>query len=119
MRIAITSTGTTLDSDMDPRFGRAQYILIVNDDGTIAEAIDNATNRGAMQGAGIQAGRLLSEKKVDVLLTGHCGPNAFKALDAAGIKVCVGLQGSVKDVLQRFNNNELNFSASPNVEAHW
>ena len=119
MRIAITSTGANLDADLDPRFGRAQYILIVGDDGAIAEAIDNATNRGAMQGAGIQAGRLLAEKKVDVLLTGNCGPNAFKALEAAGIKVCVGLQGSVKDVLQRFNNNELNFAGSSNVDAHW
>jgi predicted Fe-Mo cluster-binding NifX family protein len=119
MRIAITSTGADLNADLDPRFGRAQYILIVGDDGAIAEAIDNATNRGAMQGAGIQAGRLLAEKKVDVLLTGNCGPNAFKALEAAGIKVCVGLQGSVKDALKRFNNNELNFSASSNVDAHW
>ena len=119
MRIAITSTGADLNADLDPRFGRAQYILIVGDDGSIAEAIDNATNRGAMQGAGIQAGRLLAEKKVDALLTGNCGPNAFKALEAAGIKVYVGLQGSVKDALKRFNNNELSSSASSNVDAHW
>jgi len=119
MRIAITSTGADLNADLDPRFGRAQYILIVGDDGALVETVDNATNRGAMQGAGIQAGRLLAEKKVDVLLTGNCGPNAFKALEAAGIKVCVGLQGSVKDALKRFSNNELNFSASSNVDAHW
>ena len=119
MRIAITSTGSDLDADMDPRFGRAQYILIVDDDGSVIDAVDNASNRGAMQGAGIQAGRLLADKKVDVLLTGHCGPNAYKALNAAGIKVYVGLQGVGREALKRFNNNELSYSESPDVDGHW
>ena len=84
MKIAITSTGKNLDSLMDPRFGRAPYIVIASSDGDLLEVIDNAVNVNAMRGAGIQAAKSLADRGVDVLLTGHCGPNAFTALQAAG-----------------------------------
>jgi predicted Fe-Mo cluster-binding NifX family protein len=119
MRIAITSTGPSLDSDLDPRFGRAQHILIVDQDGALIEAVDNSQRVNALSGAGIQTGKLLADKKVDVLLTGNCGPNAFKALQAAGIKVAVEQCGTVKEALERFNKGEATFASEPNVEPHW
>ena len=119
MRIAITATGKDVDSQVDPRFGRAQFILILDESGTIVEALDNSQNLNAMKGAGIQAGKVLSDKKVDVLMTGHCGPNAFKALNAARIKVVVEQSGTVKEALDRFNRNEVKFADQPNVDAHW
>ena len=119
MRIAITATGTDVDSHVDPRFGRAQFILILDESGSIVEALDNSQNLNAMKGAGIQAGKVLSDKKVDVLMTGHCGPNAFKALNAARIKVVVEQSGTVKEALDRFNRNEVKFADQPNVDAHW
>jgi predicted Fe-Mo cluster-binding NifX family protein len=119
MRIAITATGTDVGSQVDPRFGRAQFILILDERGSIVEALDNSQNLNAMKGAGIQAGKVLSDKKVDVLMTGHCGPNAFKALNAARIKVVVEQSGTVKEALDRFNRNEVKFADQPNVDAHW
>ena len=119
MKIAVTAMGTELDSQVDPRFGRAQYILIVDPDGTIDEVIDNSVNRDAMRGAGIQAGKRLADKKVDVLLTGHCGPNAFTALKAAGIKVGTNQAGTVREALGRLSRDEVSFSDGPNVDAHW
>jgi predicted Fe-Mo cluster-binding NifX family protein len=119
MKIAVTATGTDVNSAMDPRFGRAQYILILNEDGSLEEAVDNSAGVGAMRGAGIQAGKLLADRKVDVLITGNCGPNAFKTLQAAGIKVVVEQSGSVKDAVERLNRHEVTFAEAPNAEAHW
>jgi predicted Fe-Mo cluster-binding NifX family protein len=119
MRIAVTAMGKELDAELDPRFGRAMYFLIVEPNGSIEEVIDNSTNINAMKGAGIQAGKILADKRVDVLLTGHCGPNAFKALNAAGIKVGVELRGTVREALESFKRTEVKFATGPNVEAHW
>ena len=119
MKIAITSTGRELDSPVDPRFGRAQYILVVEQDGTLIEAVDNSQGLNALNGAGIQAGKLLADRKVDVLITGHCGPNAFKTLQAAGIKVVVEQSGSVREALERFQSGKVAYTSQPNVEGHW
>jgi predicted Fe-Mo cluster-binding NifX family protein len=119
MRIAVTSRGQEITSDMDPRFGRASYILIVDSDGGLIESIDNGANAGAMRGAGIQAAKLLADRNVEVLLTGHCGPNAVKTLNAAKIKVGVEQSGKVSDAVERFKRNEVAFTQTPNVEGHW
>ncbi|MBI4963088.1 MAG: NifB/NifX family molybdenum-iron cluster-binding protein [Desulfomonile tiedjei] len=119
MRIAITSTGKEMDSAIDPRFGRARYIIIVEKDGTMVEAMDNVQGANALSGAGIQAGKLLADRKVDVLMTGHCGPNAFRTLEAAGIKVVVEQSGTVKQALERLQLGNVKFSSKANVEAHW
>jgi len=119
MKIAITATGKDIDSQVDPRFGRAQYILILDQDGTITEAIDNSQNLNAMKGAGIQTAKSLADRKVDLLMTGHCGPNAFTALKAAGIKVAVDQSGTVCEALARLRANEVMFADQANAEAHW
>ena len=119
MKIAITAKGRDIDAEVDPRFGRARFIVIVDENGTVLEALDNSNNVNAMRGAGIQAGKMLSDRKVDVLMTGHCGPNAFRALDAAGIQVVVEQSGTVREALSRFNRNEVEYANNPDVEAHW
>ncbi len=119
MRIAITSTGPDLEAPIDPRFGRARYIIIVDEQGTLLEVVDNSAGVNSLRGAGIQAGKLLSDKKVDVLLTGNCGPNAFRTLNAANIRVGVDQKGSVSDAIARFKNGEVTYTSGPNVEGHW
>lgn len=119
MRIAITAMGAEADSEMDPRFGRAHYIVIVDPNATVLEVVDNERNINAMSGAGIQTAKIMADKKVDVLMTGHCGPNAFRALQAAGIKIVVEQSGTVKDAVERLNRNEVSFADKPDVEPHW
>ncbi|MBU1344414.1 MAG: NifB/NifX family molybdenum-iron cluster-binding protein [Proteobacteria bacterium] len=119
MKIAITSKGRGLDSEVDPRFGRAAYILIIDTETLEFEVIDNAKNANAFKGAGIQAAASISEKNAQVLLTGFCGPNAFKILDAAGIKVASDLMGTVRDAVKNFNKGKLSFTSAANVEGHW
>jgi predicted Fe-Mo cluster-binding NifX family protein len=119
MKIAITAVNSEVNSPVDPRFGRAQYILILDETGTLLEAVDNSQNLNAMKGAGIQAAKILADKKVDVLMTGHCGPNAFTTLKAAGIKVVVEQSGTVSEALGRLRRNEVPFADQADVEARW
>jgi len=119
MKLAITATGTDLSADVDPRFGRAAYILVVDSDTLAVEVIDNAANKDAFKGAGIQAAAAVSDKGAEVLLTGFCGPNAFKTLDAAGVKVANDVSGTVQSAVDRFKAGEYPFSSAPNAEGHW
>ena len=119
MKIAITSQGKDLESEIDPRFGRAAYILIVDSEKNGVDVIDNSENINTFKGAGIQAAALLSKIGAEVLMTGYCGPNAFKTLQAAGIKVVSDVAGKVKDALDAFAEGELTITESANAEAHW
>ncbi len=119
MKLAITATGTDLSADVDPRFGRASYILVVDADTLAVEVIDNAANKDAFKGAGIQAAAAVSDKGAEVLLTGFCGPNAFKTLDAAGVRVHNDVSGTVQSAVARFRAGEYTFSSAPNADGHW
>jgi len=119
MKIAVTSKGTDLDSIVDPRFGRAAYILIVDSETYAFEVLDNHENVNAFKGAGIQAASMVSEKGVEVLLTGFCGPNAFKTLSAFKIKIVNDAAGTVKDAVDAFKQGKLSFSEKANTEGHW
>jgi predicted Fe-Mo cluster-binding NifX family protein len=119
MKMAITSTGQTLDAEVDQRFGRAELFLIVDTETGEAKAVDNRQNLDAPQGAGIQAAKTVIDQGAEVLITGHCGPNAFKTLQAAGIKVVVGAQGTVGQMLERFKKGQLEFAQGSDVPGHW
>ena len=119
MKIAVTSKGKELDSTIDPRFGRAAYILIVDaDDGTV-EVLDNSENVNVFKGAGIQAAATVADKGADVLLTGFCGPNAFKTLDAVGVKVANDAGGTVWEAVEAFKKGEMPLAGEANVDGHW
>jgi len=119
LKIAITAKGKDLDSTMDPRFGRAAYILIVDTHTDALEVLDNSENVNAFKGAGIQAAVMLSDRGADVLLTGYCGPNAFKTLNTAGIKVANDVAGTVREALDAFHAGKITLADSANVEAAW
>jgi predicted Fe-Mo cluster-binding NifX family protein len=119
MKIAVTSTGKDLDSPVDPRFGRAAYILIVDADTMDFEVLDNAENVNAFKGAGIQAAVMISDRQANILLTGFCGPNAFKTLDAAGVRVAGDVSGSVRDAVTAFVDGKVKLADAPNAQGHW
>ena len=119
MKIAVTSTGSELDSEVDPRFGRALFILIVDSKTLAFEVADNKDNVEALKGAGIQAASMISEKGADVLLTGHCGPNAIKALNAADIGVANNASGTVRDAVKAYLAGKLPLTKEADVEGQW
>lgn len=119
MKIAVTSKGAGLDSETDPRFGRAAYILIVHTETLELESIDNQENVNAFKGAGIQASTMIIDKGAEVLLTGYCGPNAFKTLQAGGVKVVNDISGSVRHAVNLFKEGHLKYAENANVDGHW
>jgi predicted Fe-Mo cluster-binding NifX family protein len=119
MKIVVSSTGATKESPMDPRFGRAaQFVLFDTETGEY-RAVSNDQNLQAAQGAGIQAAVAVSRLGAQYLITGNCGPKAFRTLTAAGIKVIVGAEGTVAEVIEKFKAGKLQPSSAPNVEGHW
>jgi predicted Fe-Mo cluster-binding NifX family protein len=119
MKIAISSTGPSLESAVDARFGRAKLFLIMDDANGSVQVLENRQNIDAAQGAGIQAAKLVSDFGADVVITGHCGPKAFRTLEAAGVRIILGVQGSVEEAVKRFEAGELKPAGSPDVEGHW
>jgi predicted Fe-Mo cluster-binding NifX family protein len=115
MKICITSQGDTLDSQVDRRFGRCDYYIIAETDTLDFEAILNPSV-SAMGGAGIASGQLMSERKVEAVLTGNVGPNAFQTLSAAGIKIITGVSGTVKEVIEKYKKGEFKATEGPSVD---
>ena len=119
MKIAVTAQGKGLDSKVDPRFGRAAYILVIDLADDNVRVINNAENVNAFKGAGIQAAVSVSDSGAEVLLTGYCGPNAFKTLDAAGVKVANDVSGTVGEAVEAFKSGQVAFSEEANADGHW
>jgi len=119
MKIVVSSVGGSLDSEVDPRFGRARMFLFVDTETGKTESIDNSSGANAPQGAGIQAAETISRLGADCLLTGHCGPKAFRTLEAAGIKVYTGAYGTIAEALEQLESGDLHLSSGPDVGGHW
>jgi predicted Fe-Mo cluster-binding NifX family protein len=119
MKIAVTSQGKDLDAQVHPRFGRATYILIIDSIDESFKVLDNSDNVNAFKGAGIQAAAKVSDMGADVLLTGYCGPNAFRTLEAAGVKVANNISGTVREALEAIKQEKVSFAGSANTEGHW
>lgn len=119
MKVAISAKGTELSSPVDPRFGRAAYILIVDTDTMEYETIDNSANVNSFKGAGIQAATMIYDKGAEVLMTGYCGPKAFSTLQAAGVKVVSDVEGTVGEAVELLKADKVEFTDSANADAHW
>ena len=119
MNIAITAKGETLESEVDPRFGRAAKFIIYDTETGEFAAMDNAQNLNAAQGAGIQAAQNVINTGSKALLTGHCGPKAFRTLTAGEVTVYANIEGTVKEAIEKFKAGKLEVANSADVEGHW
>ena len=116
MKICITSQGNDLEAQVDPRFGRCQYFIIVDTDTDETDVSENP-NKDGMGGVGVQSGQLMAEKQVKVVLTGNVGPNAFQTLQAGGIEVITGVSGKIKEVIEKYKKGELKATQGPSVDS--
>ena len=126
MKIAITSQGQALDSQVDSRFGRARFFIVVDTETCEFSASDNGQNLNAAQGAGIQAGKNVVDLGVEAVVTGHVGPKAFATLQAGGVKVYTGAAdsagaktGTVAEAIEQFKAGQLKQTNDADVEGHW
>jgi predicted Fe-Mo cluster-binding NifX family protein len=117
MKICVTAVSDTLDAQMDQRFGRCQYFLFVDSETMESEAISNESSYAA-HGAGIQAAQTVANNGAKVVITGNVGPNAFRVLSAAEIKVVTGASGSVQDAIEKYKKGKLQEITGPTVGGH-
>ena len=121
MKVCLSSTGTTLDSNVDPRFGRCAYFIIYDTSADTFEYYANES-RNAMGGAGIQAAQRVIEKGAEAVISGDIGPNSFRVLQSAPngpIKIYSGVSGTIRSAIAQLKNNELTQAASSNVQSHY
>jgi len=114
MIVAITSRGSTPDSDIDERFGRTYWLMLYDTTSNNWQAIDNSAARSAMQGAGQKTAQILIDNNVEALLSGETGPRAFRILKNAGIAIYHGAAGTVMDSLVAWHDGRLTEAACAN-----
>lgn len=114
--IAVTSTGQEMDSPMDPRFGRCTFFAIIDPSGNMKPAANGA--QSFWNGAGIEAAKQVADLKVGTVITGNVGPNAFRVLAAAGIKVFVGGSGTVREALENYRRGSLTQTSASTSPGH-
>lgn len=117
MKITVSARGKTIDSEMDPRFGRtAGFVLFDTETGQTAY-LDNSAQIGLAQGTGIKAAQMIADAGTDVLITGQMGPKAAQVLSRPGIKVLGCINGTVQEAIQSLERNELNELVSDTLQA--
>lgn len=118
MKIGVSAIAPSLDAEVDPRFGRCQYFVIVDPQTMEFEALQNSSAMAA-GGAGISTAQMIANKGVQVILTGNCGPNAYQTLSAAGLQVITGAAGRIRDVVQAYKDGKFQPTAQANVGSHY
>lgn len=118
MKIAFTTTGDSLEAPFNSTFGRAPKFLIYDVDSGSVEVIDNRQNLQAAQGAGIQAAQTVVKAGARTLVSGHCGPKAFRVLAAEGVKVYYAKEATVNAALKAYLDGRLVQASVADVESH-
>jgi predicted Fe-Mo cluster-binding NifX family protein len=120
MRLCIPAERPALDAPVDARLGRAAvFVLVDNDTGEMVGAVENVQNKQAASGAGVQAGQAIANSGAQAVLCTHVGPKAFRVLQAAGLQVYTGAEGTVADAVKAFQEERLEKTGSANVAGHW
>ena len=119
MKIAITAQSEELSSEIDLRFGRAKWIIIAETETCDFATHDNVVNLNAVQGAGIQTGQNIANLGAEAVITGNVGPNAFKTLSAANVRIFLAEKQTVQDAIDLFKAGKLKEVDQANVEGHW
>ena len=109
MKIAFTTKGAEWDSQMDPRFGRTEFIVIYDVENDKIESFDNRSIEGVAHGAGPQTAQKLFDLDPDVLITGNGpGGNAGRVLSQANLQIFTGAGNmTVKEAFDAYKKGEL------------
>jgi predicted Fe-Mo cluster-binding NifX family protein len=119
MKICITSQGQDVSSPVDPRFGRARYFIVYDEEAGEFEAVDNAQNMNAAGGAGVQSATNVVEMGCRWVISGHMGPKALSVLQAGDVRVAVGAEGSVEEALTSWREGDLQEATEADVSPRW
>jgi predicted Fe-Mo cluster-binding NifX family protein len=118
MKIILTATSPNFDSEIEPRFGRAAYFVFVDVDTLEWQAYPNP-GASASGGAGTQAAQYIANQGAQAAVSGDFGPNAYNALNAAGIAMyLLGTSQTVREAVERFKDGQLAQVGAPASVGH-
>jgi len=118
MKICVSASSDSLDANVDPRFGRCPYFVVVDSE-TMEFTVVSNDSTNAAHGAGIQAAQTVANMGAKVVITGNVGPNAFNVLSATGIKIVTGASGSVREAVEKYKSGQLKETGNPTVGGHF
>lgn len=118
MKICVSASSNSLDTNVDSRFGRCPYFVIIDSETMEFDVVSNDSTNAA-HGAGIQAAQTVVNNGAKVVITGNVGPNAFQVLSTTGIKVLTGVSGTIKEAVEKYKNDQLQETANPTVGGHF
>lgn len=103
MKIAISSTGENIESEVSDVFGRCPYFIIAEIKGRKAEKTEAIKNESINQnsGAGVSTAQLMAKNDVTAVISGNIGPRATDILKQFDIEIYAG-GGKVKDIIEAF-----------------
>lgn len=113
-RIAVSSTGPTPDSLVAARFGRAGGFLLIDLPDLVASYLDNAQLQTGGMEAGLATVKALTDAGVTTVLGNVIGPKVFSALRQAGLQVCLNVEGTVREAVERYCRGEYPYAEAPN-----
>ena len=108
MKIAVASMGKELSSKIDPRFGRARYIIIHDTRKSDFEVIDNQEISQISMGAGVKAAEDIVDKNVDYVISQNFGPKALQIFKAANVKAAVLSDVTVSEAIELTKRKQAN-----------
>lgn len=112
MRVAISSKGKNRDAQVEPRFDKAAYFLIVDTDDMTFHAIRNNSIEDPTDADAV---RLVIYAGAEVVLTGDCGPDARHTLTTSGVRLFQGISGTAAAAVERLKQGWLAESSDPGV----
>lgn len=118
MKIAVSATDKDLNANVDQRFGRCKYFLIVDSENMDYKSISNESSM-ASGGAGVKAAETVANSGAEILITGNIGPNAHRILDTGNIKIYTGAKGTIEDAIKSYKKGELEQTSNPSVGSHY
>jgi len=117
MKIAVSATDSTMDSQVDTRFGRCNYYVFVDtESGDVAVKENEAAMSGS--GAGIQAAQFVVEQGADAVISGHLGPNAYQVLNAGGLELYQASGMSIREAVDALEAGTLTEMGDATGPAH-
>ena len=117
MKVAVTSSGDNLDAQMDPRFGRCAYFVIVDTDSMDFEVVENPGPQMG-SGAGTAASQIVGDSGAEAVVSGNYGPNAAMALGAGGILTFQGSAMTVREAAEAAASGQLPEVGGATTAAH-
>jgi predicted Fe-Mo cluster-binding NifX family protein len=118
MKIALTATAPSLEAEMESRFGRSPYFILVDPETMEYDALENpAASAGG--GAGIQAAQTVLDHQAEAVISGNIGPNAMRVLQTAGVKVFLGRPALIKELVEDYKQDKLSPVDQANRPSHF